>query len=81
TEEGRRLYAAAAATGPVEPELAEMLLERRIKRLKKETFQSQQKRLQEAIRKAEQANDVPRVLELLQLKLNLDREIEKVGAM
>jgi DNA primase len=80
SEEGRRLYAAAANRIHAWTEKGELLVQKRVCRLKREALQTRAAALQEGIRAAERSSDMARVSQLLAQKVGIDREIQGLGA-
>ncbi len=79
-EAARRLYTAAAATDPPEPDSAAELVQKWFDGLERESKRAESARLHEEIQEAERANDTERVAKLLARKLKLDRENKQWGA-
>ena len=79
-EQARALYASAANwDGPLRKEL-DLLVRKRLARLKRESLEAEAARIQEELRQAEQRKDTPRMLELLQQKVGIEREIQSLDA-
>ena len=77
-EEAKKLYAAAANVGEA-PANAETLVERRLRRFRKDALEMESARLQQAIQEAERAEDTVKVRELLTRKVGIAREIEELA--
>lgn len=74
------LYA-AAANRPVPPaDQAEVLVEKRIRSLKRDALKAEALDLQEAIRDAEKSGDVVRAAQLASRRVGINREIDRLGA-
>jgi DNA primase len=76
----RTLWAAASNVHMEASELETELVEKRIRRMRREALQAQEVQIQEAIREAERAEDEPRAMELLQKHVGLRRKIDALGA-
>ncbi|HOD51259.1 MAG TPA: DNA primase [Candidatus Hydrogenedentes bacterium] len=79
-ETARQLYTAATSQAPPEPERAEILVEKRLARLKRDALTEESAKLQEAIFKAERQKDTDRVMEFLEQKMSIDKRIQELGA-
>jgi DNA primase len=74
------LYAAAATRPPLPADQAEILVDKRIRSLKRDALQAEALDLQEAIRNAEKAGDVARAAQLASRRVGINREIDRLGA-
>jgi DNA primase len=81
SERARTLYAAAATAEARDERLALDDAAMRINRLKRESLTAEGRRLEEAIRKANDAQDMVQVIQLSQRRLELRRQIDAVGAL
>lgn len=79
TEEARSLYAAAANSDVLAREGADELVKGRIAQLKKDSLRARADLVQQELEQAEHANDQPRVMELLALRVSLSKQIDAVG--
>lgn len=79
-DEARRLYAAAATSELGPPEKVTELVAKRIARLKKDSLDIEAGQIQRALREAERDGDHERVMDLLRLKIDINKKIEQVGA-
>ncbi|MBI3118203.1 MAG: DNA primase [Candidatus Hydrogenedentes bacterium] len=78
-EGAQRLYTAASALDAPNPELAEAMVEKRLKRLLKESLDSQATRVMQELKEAERVRDTGLMIQLAAQKVKLQREIESVG--
>ncbi|MDX9975678.1 MAG: toprim domain-containing protein, partial [FCB group bacterium] len=79
SEGARNLYTAAANRTVEWDEKAETLVDRRINRFKREVWLAESEGIKEAIREAERLQDIPRVIELVARKSQLDKDIQSIG--
>jgi DNA primase len=80
TEEARSLYGAAGAADIETIKDPAAVVELRLKRLKREALRTQVANLMNELQEAERSQDMGRVVELLQQKTQLGKELERVGA-
>lgn len=80
SEDARRLYSAAAASGVDEIKEPETLVTKRLNRLENEALRAENATVMNQIQEAERAGDAGRLAELLQRKLQLGKQLERVGA-
>lgn len=80
TEEARNLYAEAANESVEWDEKAELLVNKRIVRFKKEAIGAELARIGEAIRQAERGKDPRVTFELIMQKAQLDKAFQNLGA-
>ena len=74
------LYAAAAAVEPDASVDPRVLAAKRVASLKRRSLESEASKVQQEIREAQSGNDQRRLGELLVRKVEIDKEIQKVGA-
>ena len=80
TDEGRRLYAAAANTADLEAEDAEDVVTQRVVRIRKDSLVAEAARIQEELQEAERSRNNERVLQLLTAKTDIARQIDSLNA-
>lgn len=80
SEDARSLYAAAAATAPESIKDPAALVGLRLNRLEKESLRTEVANIMNQIQEAERSQDMGRVVELLQRKTQLGKQLERVGA-
>ena len=79
-EDARRLFTAASTLDTTLETIPEDLLEKRVNRLLREALQMQSEAIKEAIEEAARKSDTSRYLALLAEKVEITRQIERVGA-
>ena len=79
-ETARTLYAAASNSASTEGAGGAVLVEKQIRRLKKNAFRRRADALQQTIQEAERGQDMPRMTQLLGERVSLMRKIEELGA-
>ncbi len=79
-EDAARLYAAAANIDGVTETDAAALVEKRLKRMERDMLTAEAARVQRELQEAERANDASRVSTLLMQKIELARQLDRVGA-
>ncbi|NIA15396.1 MAG: DNA primase [Nitrospiraceae bacterium] len=79
-EEARHLYAAAANNHEVAADKAEEIVHKRTARIRRDVLRAEEARIRLELQEAERSNDESRVLDLLRRKVDINKEIEKVGA-
>ncbi len=79
-EDACALYAAAAAIEPDPAVDCAVLVEKRLVSLKRRSLELEGRRVQEELQQAQQRKDNARVSELLTRKVEIDRQIQRVGA-
>jgi DNA primase len=79
SEAAVNLYTAAANRSVEWDEKAEGMVGKRINRFKREAWLAESERVKEAIRDAERLKDIPRVIELMSRKSQLDKDIQGIG--
>lgn len=80
TDEAKKLYAEAANDNVPWDEKAELLLNKRIVRFKKEALGAELTRIGEAIRQAERGKDSKAAFQLIMQKAQLDKAFQNLGA-
>jgi len=80
SEGANKLYAAAANMDEPGQDKGETLVLKRLARIRKESLESEARRVQEAILEAERAHDTARVVTLLNQKIGINQAIDQVGA-
>ncbi|MCF6286079.1 MAG: DNA primase, partial [Candidatus Hydrogenedentes bacterium] len=80
TEEARSLYAAATAVEPDSIKDPAAAVGLRLNRLEKESLRTEVANLMNQIQEAERSQNMGRVLELMQQKTQLGKQLERIGA-
>ena len=80
TDEARRLYSASAASDAEKIVEPAALVAKRLNRLEKEALRMEADAVNNQIQESERAGDTGRLMELLQRKMQLGKQLERVGA-
>jgi len=80
SEEAKRLFNAANNQDPPDAEQADIIIDRRIRRIKRDALLREAEQIQEQIASAQRENDKDRAFELTVKKAGIDKQIQEVGA-